>query len=836
MIVRREPLLASFLALGAGIVAGHFNYFELRELLWPFVSIAILLLACLAVRSARRMAEACLLVAIGIAGIEVQVLHRQGPRPRLTVPDGETALLDGCVVDPPVFGGGKAMFTLQLTPQRAVRVTAVLKNARPPQLSYGERVEVAGRVRAPHNFQNPGEFDYAEWLANQHIYWTASADPTDIRVMGGSCGKPGGRAVFAIRDWAMKRLDQLYPGDSEISTLLKAILLGQTAGVERRWTSDFRLTGTYHAIVISGQHVAVLAVTLLFLLRLLRVGRLPSLSIAVGVSWIYALVTGLAAPVVRAAGSFTLFLGASFLFRRIRILNGLAAIGLVYLLLDPDELFDPSFQLSFLSAAALAVFALPLMERWTEPMRAAAGTVDRTVANVKQDPRVATYRVELQMLAETIAIWFRMPLPVARKLAGEFARAAVFIAEAAIVSACIQFGLALPMIEYFHRVSFTGLAANIVVVPLLSIVIPTGFGAIFTGWHFLAWATEATLKLAQALAAWHGRLEPSWRIAGAPLGVSLLFCASLTLLALALRHKHRLRALSGFAAVAIFAAICWQPWAPLLRRGGWLEISAIDVSQGDSIFVAFPDGETMLVDAGGFPGLERMPQKPNLDMGEDVVSPYLWSRSLHRLDYVALTHGHSDHMQGLCAVLNNFHPKKLWIGPEPASAEWRKAEACARASGTAIEQLSSDSRPLRFGQAKVSVLAPQPDYVPGKVAANNDSLVFLVEMGKRSVLLTGDAEAPIEAELLARCNLKPVTLLKVGHHGSKTSTTEPFLEALRPEFAFISAGYLNQFHHPSPVVLERLATERAMVFRTDRQGLSTFLTDGQRVEVSSFHK
>jgi competence protein ComEC len=505
----------------------------------------------------------------------------------------------------------------------------------------------------------------------------------------------------------------------------------------------------------------------------------------------------------------------------------------MYLLFDPDELFDPSFQLSFLSAAALAVLALPLMERWTEPMRTAAGSVDRTVANFNQDPRVATYRVELQMLAETIAAWFRIPQSIARTIAGGLARTAVFVAEAILVSGCVQFGLALPMVNYFHRVSFTGLSANVIVVPLLSFVVPTGFGAIFTGWHFLAQATAICLKLAEAIAGWHGRLEPSWRIEGAPLGVSLLFCVSLTLLALALRHRHRLTTLSGIAALAIFGVICWQPWSPHVR-GGWLEVSAIDVSQGDSILVAFPNGETMLVDAGGFPGLGRMPQKPNLDMGEDVVSPYLWSRSLHRLDYVALTHGHSDHMQGLCAILGNFHPKKLWIGPEPQSEEWKKAQACARASGTSIEQLSSDSRPLTFGAARLSVLAPQPDYVPGDSAVNNDSLVFLIEIGKRSVLLTGDAEQPVEAELLARCNLKPVTLLKVGHHGSKTSTSEPFLEALKPEFAFISAGYLNQFHHPHPVVLQRLSEERATVFRTDRQGLSTFLTDGQKVEVSAF--
>jgi competence protein ComEC len=193
-------------------------------------------------------------------------------------------------------------------------------------------------------------------------------------------------------------------------------------------------------------------------------------------------------------------------------------------------------------------------------------------------------------------------------------------------------------------------------------------------------------------------------------------------------------------------------------------------------------------------------------------------------------------MQGICAILANFHPSKLWIGPEPPSDEWRNVEACAKKNGVSIEQLSSETKPMPFGAARLSILAPRPGYLPGAAAANNDSLVLLIEMGKRKALLTGDAERPVEAELVAQCNLQPVTLLKIGHHGSRTSTSQPFLDAVQPVFGFISAGYLNQFHHPSPDVVQRLAAKHIMVFRTDRQGLSTFLTNGNLVEVHSFRQ
>jgi competence protein ComEC len=182
------------------------------------------------------------------------------------------------------------------------------------------------------------------------------------------------------------------------------------------------------------------------------------------------------------------------------------------LLFDPDQLFDPSFQLSFLSAAAIAAFAIPLMERWTEPLRGAVKRFDQPGYDPRVPMRAAEWRVELRLLARTLQCWSGLSLAAAQFVVTRATLLAAFVADAVLVSACVQFGLALPMVTYFHRLSITGLSANIVVIPLLSLVVPLGFASIATGWHLLASATRFLLIAAEWVATWHVKFEPAWRI------------------------------------------------------------------------------------------------------------------------------------------------------------------------------------------------------------------------------------------------------------------------------------------------------------------------------------
>jgi competence protein ComEC len=820
--------------MALGILLAHFIYFTFSDLVFPVAFAGGCLLLGFVWQNRPGAKLAALLAACFVAGIATQVLHRPGKTPRLNAEDGETVLLSGCVVNPSVFSPEREQFTLALGPAANIRLTVNLKNGGGLQLPYGQKIEAAAKVRSPRNFQNPDAFDYAGYLAAQHIYWTGSiSSPGDIHLQPGACGSRAVGLLYAVRTWALDRIRALYPDDPHTAGLLQATLLGETGGVERRWTADFRTTGTYHALVISGQHVSVLAFTILLLLRVLRVRRIQAMAVAATVSWLYAFITGFSSPVVRAAGGFTLFLIASYFFRRLRILNALAAVGLIYLAFAPDQLFDPSFQLSFLSAAAIAAFAIPVMERFTKPLRAAVTRFDQLRYDPQLAERAGQWRVELRLVSRTLRLC-GLSAKAADFLVVWGVRLGVFVADTVIVSACVQFGLALPMIAYFHRLSITGLSANIVIIPLLSLVVPLGFASIATGSHLLALLTKALLVFAERIATWHAGFEPSWRLAALPITVAIAFAGSLILLGYTIRRQKPLWIAPALAAsLALFGVICWQPWKPEIAPR-FLEISAIDVSQGDSLFVAFPDGETMLVDAGGFPGAERMTRKPQIDMGEDVVAPYLWSRRIRRLDYAVLTHGHSDHMGGLPAILDDFHPRQLWIGAEPDSPAWENVRQHAKADQVAIRSLRRSPNAFTIGGAQIRILAPSPDYEPAETAGNNDSLVLEISYGKHRVLLTGDAEALAENDMLQSGMLRPVTLLKVGHHGSKTSTSEDFLSVLQPRFAMISDGYQNLFHHPHPTVLERLNEHHVVILRTDQRGLISFRTDGNRIEYSTF--
>jgi competence protein ComEC len=280
------------------------------------------------------------------------------------------------------------------------------------------------------------------------------------------------------------------------------------------------------------------------------------------------------------------------------------------------------------------------------------------------------------------------------------------------------------------------------------------------------------------------------------------------------------------------AIIATHPFSPRLAPQR-LELTVLDVGQGDSLFLSFPRGRTMLVDGGGELGnFHSGGMRSGIDVGEDVVSPYLWSRGLKKIDVVALTHAHEDHLGGLPAIFENFRVGEFWVGRDIQSGAYRQVLAAARAHGVLVRHLKQGDS---FSEDNVSgtVLWPD-DPSESQAAKNDDSLVLRLTDGAETLLLAGDIERPSERRILAEEQPVKVNFLKVAHHGSKTSTTDPFLSAAHPAFAAISVGRDNLFGHPSPEVTERLEAAGVRVYRTDRDGAITASTDGKSLSVSTF--
>jgi competence protein ComEC len=649
----------------------------------------------------------------------------------------------------------------------------------PDTLARGDAVDVVATLASPQRFWNGASGDPRPAAARRGII--RSGGTIDVRITRRGTGLLA--FIDRLRARVRRRIDATFPVD--IAPMARALVLGES-DLNPDDDQAFRASGLSHLLAVSGMHlVLVLAIAVRALegalLRIERVAaRVEVGRIAAGfglpVTWAYAEFAGGGGSTVRAAWMTTASLCARVLGRRT---DATRAFGLSLAAMAMDDAlvaFDLSFALSAAATAGLLAFARPL--------------ADWLAAHVPKTAKPAT-----AVLATTLA------------------------ASVPCVPILARFAPTLPL---------GGVMANLLAIPLgecaalplcLAHVVLFGWAAAERG---CAMAASGALILVRWLARWFS--APAFTVE-VPQPTSWQLAVLAVMLAAFLVRAPRMRAVAlGAAAFLLLEIEARRSGAPY----GVLRTTFLDVGQGDAALVDLPNGEAMVIDGGGLVGSP-------IDVGTRVLAPELRFRRRRTVGTVVLTHPHPDHFGGLLTGLKGLNVGALWdTGQgEREQVSGGYADLLEHMRGLGVPVLRPDhlcgSREI--GGAHVDVLAPCPAY-SSDFGPNNNSFVLRIAYGKRALLLVGDAEREEEAMLLASTPAQlRADVLKVGHHGSRTSSTPAFLAAVAPHDAIVSVGSRNRFGHPAQATLAALESSGARVWRTDRDGAVVVTTDGRSLDV-----
>lgn len=715
-----------------------------------------------------------------------------------------------------------------------------------PAFHCGEALAWSGRLHMPEVYHDPGVWNSAAYLRSEGIGAEGSITLDQLKQIPARKMSWPQAALCQIRSWQQSASGRILhyaqsprnlsmPRPLQLSSVDASMLAAMVTGDRTYLTGTTRMaferTGSFHLLVVSGLHLAIFAGMIFWLARRLRMRRGWATLATIAVSLGYAIFTGWGEPVQRSLWMVTLYLLARLIWREKQRMNaiGLAALGI--LVMRPEAIAEAGFQMTLLAVLAIGGLAVPLLENTVEPYLSALRGLWTLRLDAALPPVFAQFRVALRILL-TEGRW-PLQTRMARWFLPWFIAFALRIMELLIVTITIEAAMVLPMAVYFHRITIAGMPVNMFIVPIILFLLPLAILTLLTilllpALAFIpSAATALTLHLVTGIVTFFSKTHLGNLRVAEPLPLQLAFGLLLLAIAMIALRWHKLHAYPGLALLALSVATVLWP-RPIAHNRQACEIIMLDVGQGNSLLVITPEGKTLLIDAGG---LENPSKGSRFGMGEDVVSPVLWSLGIRRLDAVAITHGYSEDIGGMEDILTNFHPKRLWL---PQGSTGRAINPILTQAQNMhipiLRQVAGDQ--LWLGKVLFRVLWPSADFQPSWWNRNEQSLVLQVQYGATKALLLSDVESTAERKILKENGLHSA-LLQVGAHGSKRSTDPEFLASVAPQYAAISVGENNLYDQPNRTVLKELEDAHIRTYRTDLNGLTTFYLNGHQIFIAT---
>ncbi len=843
-----RPVIALLLALMGGIVLGV----EYAGLIIGAAAAALAAMVhivwCLRVGRSALASPLLIAVALGYLSIQPWTAPAFPANHIIHFTDAHRWNVVGRVEALPQLTRNRTRFILRLEslgdPQQTIAVRGRLKvtvMGRLPRLAAGDRVSFDCRPRSFKNFNNPGGFDYQRYMAFKGIWASAwvraqklsilERHPADRRTNG---------LIPAMRVKMAAVIDRA--ADGQAAAVLKALIVGDRSAISPSMRAAFNRAGVGHLLAISGLHIGIVATVAFFFFQRLLVWVKPLLwrawtrktaaVLSMAPVLLYGLIAGMSPSTQRAVIMVLVFMMTFLFASRQDSINTLALAAMAILVASPGSLYSISFQLSFAAVFSI-IYGLSRLPRPAEPARAAMP--DSPISAVRR-------RLFLFLMVSAFAICGSLPL----------------------------------VMFYFNQVSLIGLAVNFVIVPLVGfIVIPLGLAGLFVlplsmgvasgcvqaAIHVLSLALDLVDFFADLPFAAVQTVTPNL------FEIGCYYLLGWALLNLGQRSSTAARGSAGFtgddanqpsntgrraeaimrrlprvsAAVmvmvltlALLAAdsVYWMYqrfWHPDLR------VTAIDVGHGTASLVELPGGHTILVDGGGFA------DNAVFDMGARVVAPFLWRKKIRTVDELILSHPNSDHLNGLIYIAGHFHVKKVWTnGQGQDTLGYAHFMDVVRRQKILLPPFATSGHRRWINGVEVKFLYPPEDFLAlTKLEkwrnTNNNSLVVRISMGMVSFLFPGDIMAAAEKELVRLAgNRLASTVLMAPHHGSRSSSSAVFLDAVKPAVVIFSAGRKGRYRIPHPAVVKRYAKRNCRIYCTAKNGAVRLVTDGRQLTIRPF--